>query len=109
MPVFTQTYQPWTGKTRGRLHRTWAIYASSFRLVWRGLLVKIFLNFLFVLAFFWMGLLLLFAPAQVPFAFTLGNRIYRDGFFALPVFHHLVMVVAAVAGGGLISRDRTHN
>ncbi|MHC4606347.1 MAG: hypothetical protein ACYTAF_05385, partial [Planctomycetota bacterium] len=109
MAIYEQTYDAWDGALRSRPARAFALFASSFRLVWRSLLVKIFLTFIFAIVVLWIGILMMIASADIPPLFTLGNRIYRDRFFETVAFQQLMMLITAVCGSGLISLDRKHN
>lgn len=109
MAIHDQTYQPWSAELQPRRSRWMALARSSFQLTWRGWSVKIIVFLILIIILFWIGILLMQASAQLPPIFTLGNRIYRVSFFENPFFHNLIMVLTAVAGAGLIARDRKYN
>jgi ABC-type transport system involved in multi-copper enzyme maturation permease subunit len=103
------SYQPWEGAREGRLRRIGAIVRTGIGLAFDGFLVKVLigvsyfgvagsLTFLYIVA----------SMPKIPFPLALGNNLYHE-FFSSGPYGSLLMLLTAMVGARLISRDLKYN
>lgn len=109
MAIYDQSYQPWEGTRQSRLRRVWALVLACLRLPFQSTWNLVVVGLIYMLVLGWIFVLYIVASTDNPPIFVLGNNLYRDWFFNLPLFGFLIMILSATVGAAMISRDLQHN
>ncbi|HVY61544.1 MAG TPA: hypothetical protein VHF22_07815 [Planctomycetota bacterium] len=108
MGLVDTSYQPWDGARQGRLRRIAAMARIGIELSFEGLLTKMILVFAFSGVIVSLGFLFFVASLETPWPIALGNNLYHE-YLNSVWYSSLIMLLTAMAGARLISRDLRYN